>query len=516
MRNEMSISAAAASTPDRNLVLWWGPSPPLLLTAECWRMGLTVRPTDRDSLEEQSPCARILVMEVPTEDSTFATWGSEIIAQVHGHGLGVALVQNEVDGDLPHMEDEEAVQNFFAAVKALRRDSVRAKALYRDWARVARWACAYETGPAANFGLVLQGDVPEAPAAQLLLRRAFHDLTSVSLELLSGGKSGASVWRACPSSADLGHRSLPFVVKVHTREKMHAERSNYSIVRNAVESHLYAPLYEDRCVSGDALSLVAYDVVERAIPFRASLPSAPEVLITSLFAQTLRGFRARATECQRPLVSEFEQGRLKALNWSAALEEAAEQARITTPSAPSVAGLRSLATTLPPMAFVSATVHGDLHGGNLFVRANSPDVLMIDYGSVLNDAPVVADPACLEVSLSFPAVVDSTSDPLGLGHPSEEWLRAIYRYPLDPPGVPSLSGSNGWLPQAIRTIRLQARADDPRPTAYAVAIASYLLRFASHDDSAPLAQRALAYELAASLIIAVERSTELFEVAALR
>ena len=154
-------------------------------------------------------------------------------------------------------------------------------------------------------------------------------------------------------------------------------------------------------------------------------------------------------------------------------------------------------------AFVSATVHGDLHAGNLFVAANSSDVLLIDYGSVLQNAPLVADPACLEVSLCFPPADESRS--IRVVRPSQEWRRAAYRPPLDPTVVPALPGTDSWLSRAVRAIRVQAQVIDPNPAAYAIAIVSYLVRFASFDDAASVEERALAYELACRLVAAVER-----------
>jgi hypothetical protein len=306
-----------------------------------------------------------------------------------------------------------------------------------------------------------------------------------------------------PGSADLARRALPFVVKIHTREKMRAEQSNYSIVRNAVESRLYAPLYSERCVEGHALGLVVYDVVDRATTFRVALLTASETFIPSLFRHTLKGFRACATEDKRPLVPEFEHGRLKALRWSDALREAAAVARVVTPAVPDVETLRSRLGVFPAMSFVASTVHGDLHAGNLFVPVNTSDVLMIDYGSVLQNSPVVADPACLEVSLCFPPAEESPSIPIV--RPSEEWRRAAYRYPVDATAVPTLLGTDAWLPTTVRAIRAHALEADPNPAPYAIAVASYLVRFASFHDHASVEERALAYELACQLTAEVER-----------
>lgn len=490
------------SAGERLLVLWWGRTPPALLIAACLQHGMAVRGVLNAELNQFAPHARVLVVEVPMNDSEFFRWGSDLISEALAHGLRVALVQYEDDVEVPRMEDEQAALRFFAAVKAVRRDPTRAPAFYRDWGRVAQWARDHLPGPGASARLVIHGAVPEEPAAQLLLRRAFHDLCGVSLEVLTGGKSGASVWRVHPSEADRAQRTLPFVVKIHEREKMLAEQSNCLIVRNAIESRLHAALHTERCVEGDALGLVVYDVVARAMPFRIALPAAPDALIASLFGQTLGGFRVCAVKDTREIAPEFGRSRLKALRWSDALREAAEVARAVAPTVLDVGALEASFLAIPIMPISVATVHGDLHTGNLFVPAGSTDVQMIDYGSVLQNAPVAADPACLEVSLCFPSSEESL---MSVVRPSKEWLRAAFRYPLDPADIANLQGTEAWLPQAVRAIRAQAVSVEPSRVVYSIAVASYLVRFASFDSHAPTEDRALAYELACELVAGVTR-----------
>jgi hypothetical protein len=490
-------TTVASSGHERPLVLWLGGSPPRLLTAACLQQSLEVRGIQRDDLGIVAPYARALVLEVPPEDQDFPSWGSVLLSEAHAHGLGVALVQYEQEADLPRMEDEEAAAKFYAAVKSLRRDASRAVAMYRDWARIAKWAHDHNPGPGANPSLVVEGAFSE-PSVDLLLRRAFHDLGSITLQVLSGGKSGASVWRVRPGEGDRARRVLPFVVKLHEREKMRAERSNCFIVRNAVEQRLYAQLHSERCVEGDELGLVVYDVVERAMPFRMALPALPEVLVGSLFGQTLHGFRSCAVSETCLLVPEFERGRLKALRWSDALREAAVFARAIAPTLPDVDALARMLAELRAMRVTLATVHGDLHAGNLFVPVGSTDVLMIDYGAVLQNAPAVADPACLEVSLTFPPI--DSSPPDQMTRLSPEWKRAAYRYPLDIFAVRGLSVTDEWVARAVGAIRAQARNVDPSAETYGLAVASHLIRFASFDDHAHIEERALAYELACGIV----------------
>ena len=490
----------ACGDGDRALVLWLGTTSPELLNAACSRRSLTVLQVSGDEINNVAPQARVLVVEVPTADPSFPVWGSQAVSDALAHGLQVALVQYENNNKIPLMEDQAATDRFYAAVKALTRNPGRVFAMYRDWDRVAEWANRHQPGPGANDALVICGDALSDPAVKLLFCRAFSDLTAVSLELLSGGRSGAAVWRVRPDLADHSRRALPFVAKIHEREKMDLERSNYSIVRNAVESRLYAPLHADRSVEGDELALVVYDVVERAVPFRVAVSTAPAPLIASLFSQTLKNFHGAATPQRRPIQGEAV--RLKLLHWSDSLRAAASFAIARGDDVVQVDALARRFSEIAPMPFSEATVHGDLHAGNLFVAAGTNDVSIIDYGSIVRNTLAAADAACLEVSLTFPPTEGQS--PAAGGGLSRDWRKAAYRYPLDPSAVPMLVGADSWITDAVKAIRSQARLTESRPAPYALAVAGYLIRCASFADHASIEERAIAYEIACQLIVSVE------------
>jgi hypothetical protein len=249
-----------------------------------------------------------------------------------------------------------------------------------------------------------------------------------------------------------------------------------------------------------------YDLVANAVPLRALLPMAvPATLIASLFAGTLAGWLANPTTVTLPVTEEFGPTRLKALRWSPDLRVAAAAAQDRDPALPGVDELRTQVEALPALTYRAATVHGDLHVGNLFVACNSTDVILIDYGNVNAAAPLVADPACLEVSLSFPSLTWDTPDALSpLSQAEEGWLRSAYRYPLSQP-VEVRLGKDEWICSAIRAVRSAAQQHEPDPIPYAIAVASYLIRYASFEDHAALQARALAYELACGLFGGVER-----------
>lgn len=118
------------------------------------------------------------------------------------------------------------------------------------------------------------------------------------------------------------------------------------------------------------------------------------------------------------------------------------------------------------------------------------------------DMPAVADAACLEVSLAFPNQV--SRDRLRRTAPTGDidWLRRAYAYPLDPHAVPTRDDSERWLPDTLRALRGAARQHDASSIAYAVAVLSYLLRYASFADNGPAEDRSVAYALAARLAAA--------------
>ena len=501
-----SIQGFGADDRSRSSVLWLGGPPPRKLQGECLRRGMELVPVSAMEISQAAPWARVFLLQVPSADPTFEEWGARVAAEALTHGLRVLLVADWAETDEPTAHDLEVVSPYFEAAKRFKAlegfsDPRRVEAMYQSWGEIAEVIARYDPGPSANSDLRIHGaGFDESDESLVLLRRACHDLSGIAVGPLAGGRSGASVWLVAPGRDDLLRRALPFVVKVQPREKMVLEQSNYMIVSNAIAPRLHAPLCEERCVEGYRLGLIVYDLVDRANALIDELPHRPGQLIASLFEHTLEGFLCAARPTHGLLAAVFDEGRLGVLRWSGALQEAAAVARTGCPTVLSVEETRARLLTLPAMEFMIATIHGDLHPGNLFVPAGSSEVLLIDYGSVRTGAPLVSDPACLEVGLSFPSRRSSAEARSVEVDP--DWLRQAYQYPLSPPGRPM--GSPAWIGTALSAVRDQVRRLEPNPLAYATAVLCRLLRFASYDDHAPLGERALAYELASGLLIDIE------------
>jgi len=497
----VSTRGAAFAAENRRVLLWVGRGHPRRLDGACANCQLDLKAVTPDELGACAPIARAAVIELPDSEDA-VVWAAPIIHEALDHGLAIALVmEEEAEGAAPHAPDPALYSRFYERAKQLQEGSGgRVPAFYRDDGRVASWAMQWMPGPGENLTTLLSGEPLPDPGTARLFRRAFHDLSEVKLRRLSGGKSGAGVWRVEPATVDQGKLSQPVVAKMHSIEKMRGEHSNYELIYATVPFRVAAPLRRERSVEGFANGLAVYDMVEKALPLSSLLPAAvPAALIGSLFDHTLGRLHGGEGASEGSLAHAFGPGRLKALRWSSELAQAAAVAQGRDSAVPGLAELRGCIEGFPSTPFQRGMVHGDLHLGNLFVGWGSSEVIMIDYGSVLADAPVAADAACLEVSVAFPSLTwDQVETAEQLPQLNEEWLRSTYRYPLTT-SVPSRPDET-WRADSIRAIRANAFQRENDPRVYAFAVAAYLLRYSSFEGHAPLAARVLAYELAARLV----------------
>lgn len=118
--------------------------------------------------------------------------------------------------------------------------------------------------------------------------------------------------------------------------------------------------------------------------------------------------------------------------------------------------------------------HGDLHSGNIMVRGK--DAILIDLFSV-EDGPLAADPAALEVSLVFG--IDDSDRP----NQFDRWRKFVNelygRVPIhQPPLAEKRPDSFSWLRRAIREIRHVLLGCECQHREATAIIATYLIRFA--------------------------------------
>jgi hypothetical protein len=476
----------------RTDVLWIGDACPKPLAAALMLnyynlVEVTPEPTEVHRL---APHARALLIEVaPTLPDL--DWALPAIGAALDHGLYVLFtIPDYTDDD---EAEKHARDHCYELTKSIV-DIGRVRTLYCAWDKIANAIKSFSPNNGCNLKLQIDGDSLDS-SAEILLRRAFYDFQGLTLEPLQGGKSGAAVWIAHTSAPDRQRRPAPFLVKWNKLDKMRAEQSNVmEYARNTVSFRLTPPLHPARCIEGATTALLVFDFIDHATTFDTAVRSiAAGQLIGSLFDNTLAGCLRCAQTVDALIVQKYENNNV--LRWSSSeLREAAERSATLPLNA-----LRDLLHALPPVTHRIATVHGDMHTENLLVAAGSSDVLLIDFGKIMYSMPVVSDAACLEVSLTFPS--QGTATHYHRSSPSDDlrWLEAAYSYPMDPHAVPLRDDGERWLPAAVRALRGAARQHDPSPIAYALAIVSYLLRYASYSGNAPVAHRAIAYRLAARL-----------------
>lgn len=515
------MNIATGRIPDedhgRRNVLWLGSSPPAMLAAhlEATTPRHVLVPITQEQFTDEAPFARALLISYDGEDPDHlnASVFAAVIDQAALHGLFVGIVQR-VPSEAPLRMPSVAAQRRFADLcETLNLEHVRYEHLPGfNWTICAEVILRHCPGRGDRPEMRLEGDVPGDAEQCMLLRRAFNELAGVSLRMLEGGRSSAGVWQVTPEDPSQPFLTLPLVVKAQVLEKMQRERSNCILLKGLVPPRLYADLHVDRCVEGVTMGVVVYDLVSRADSFRNALSGAerPGVLVESLYQHTLHGpHSAGRTPKFAQLAAELSSPRLSVIRWNDDLACSAQQACSQTPSVRDMSQLRTAMEALPAIPYYTATVHGDLHEGNLFVPEGTHDVMIIDYGSVLTDAPIVMDFACLEVSLVMWSYdrTNSINSSIDVETPSNceglvPWLHRAFTLPSR--GFPKRNCPLPWLAQAVCAIRVALGACEPDQLSYAIALAGYLLRFASYPDGRAMQTRVLAYSLADNLVCGIE------------
>lgn len=472
---------------DRLDVLWLGPSgaPPKTFMQRATAHGLHAVVCQPESLAEKAPEARLLAIELTGKYAGRSQVRSYIqIALNHGLQVALFLWERDKQRDLWPTKDLKA---FNQAITSLRKewghDQVRAH--YDNYEIALTDARNRPVSPGSNRDLVIRSTGPLSAAEEILVRRAFHDYDSLRLQPLTGGKSGASVWHVVPEGRAASTKPICLVAKIDSLDKIRQECSNAGIVRNNIASRHRMDARQERTVEGADKGAVVYEHVARVSAFREVVEKRPAALIRSV----LTGALPQAIQTtERPVGVELADRTLKIVPWS----RLRKQLRVWA-MGPHPDELEALLRASPPQPCSSGFVHGDLHVGNLFVAGGSDEVVLIDYGSVMENAPTAMDAACLEVSLTFPpshASSHTLIDPA--------WIREAYSFPL----VSSTKAAGDWLVEAVRAIREHVYRAQCAAPAYALLVAGYLLRFATYETDN---RASMAYQLASQMIAAVSR-----------
>jgi hypothetical protein len=485
--SETHIAAGAGS--GRRTVIWVGQQASPSFRAACVDREFEIVVADVNSVNAMLPSARAVAIEL--SDATEFDVVRDLISESLQHGVLVALVQHE----------ELQPDAYYRLAKGLTRDrSDRIIAPYTDWGRIARAVQRFE--PGLGLGDVkLSGDLPNELEAQLLVRRAFSDLIELRLNALHGGKSSCDVWIGQAIGEDRLNWPNAFLIKIGPLVDIIEETTRFSRFVAAKRNFQNTPgMMRDRHVEGDAFGLLVQEFVTHARPLREAIQaSAPGALVANLFETALDGLHCCGSRVTGSLAQAFAD--LEAVRWhKPSLAAAACEASKIDTSAPHLPEMQRRFAALPEQSYVRGLIHADLHVDNVFCRASSADVIVIDYAKAVQ-GPVVADYACLEVSLTFPNLYESQAKPELLALP-EDWLRKIYSYPPLASSIIAHDDIADGVMRAVRAIRANMTMREPDQQVYAIALAAYLLRFAAFEDQV-IRRRSFAYLLAAMLVARV-------------
>ncbi len=382
-------------------------------------------------------------------------------------------------------------------------------------------AARHSPGPGANDDLIIS--LPEGIALRqdqvFILRRAFSDCKAITLQLLTGGKSGALTFYvdAVLAKSNAGPRPMPYFAKLDRPSHLAKELALYeNYADNHIAWHLRPNFQPSRCIYGVDQGVLVGNFVEssRSLWDIARAGQGPRC-IRSLFEETLAGWRSQAE--QRTLQHSG--------SVVSALKDVCDHTRIPkrcvtgSETFGEVAKPRALwlgLLDLPHAPWRSSPMHGDMHGEN--VRVRKGDAIVIDFAKATN-GPMCADLASLEVWLAFQTPVLSSERPDKMAW--KDCVDALYHPNTITDTFDSAAGytAGSWIEECVCEIRRIAKGICQSPDEYMRVLAVYLLRHASFQAE-PACQdedefrRSFAYWLANRMVKGLaENYSQLMEAA---
>lgn len=449
--------------------------------------GLKLKAVAAADAESEFETARAIIFALYANDiPAMKKYFDGLATKAEDHGLAQVILVNDatlaqVDAirqkDYKHYKSLIAQQNEASkAAEFIARHKIGQPAKQRDHTKLGAPWKVVEIEPAEIGGRFSEEE-------RLLLERAFFDCKKIYLHPLTGGVAALGVFRvdAWREEHVVGPCPMPYFVKIATLEDIDKERWNYkTYVDHYIPFHLRPNLDVRRCVNGHSKAILVGNFVDDAIPLRNVLKTgAAAGILFSLFETTLRGFRLQPFVAGYPPIGgldTFARNRISIERLESIPEVIAEAQRLGLRLAPAeIEGM--LLSAASGVTCYQSPYHGDLHQGNVMVRAN--DAILIDFLSSKNGAPLPADPATLEVSLMF----DTDEDEKLADFPTwqalvDEIYPASFRT-LHPPALfETRPGLYSWLRKALRELRHVLIACEQDETTAKIIVAAYLMRFA--------------------------------------
>jgi protein-tyrosine phosphatase/nicotinamidase-related amidase len=353
----------------------------------------------------------------------------------------------------------------------------------------------------------------------------FRDSTQVDLEPLSGGYSGALVWRATSQDA-LGHRQAPAVVKLGpnrtiARERVAFEQVEAVLGNNAPRVRGFVDLGDRAGLKYSYAAMGQGEVRTLQAMFAAETATSRLIsVVLSAFEEVLGPLYAAARYERMPLFEHYQFSPQFGPTVRASVAALTPDSGHTLLHFPGELALPNVCQFYEDFLFnhplpthdyhYVAYVHGDLNAANILVDAHH-NVWVIDFfhagpGHVLKDLAkfendllylltAIDDASQLREGLAITRALRSVSD-----------LRA--ELPDRPDEVRSPHFVRAWdVLQVLRRIGGQVCHEDRHPLQLQVALLRYAVHTLSFPEASPL-QKQAALAAACSLADQVSRTVE--------
>jgi hypothetical protein len=486
---------------DRKSILWIGGLVPDPLSHEVkQRQPLEIRQIREPELATEAFRGCCLILEFDGDVLRFRSQLRRTRSLALQHGLGIGLVYRS-EAEFPQFarltaEFEDAHSRIN---EQYQRNQTRIISFIpQNWSGLAEWAARYDPGPGANEGLKLIGEIipPLDDEEQLLLRRSFQRFSGIHLRQLEGGYSQARILTVHPhgETGETVRRRLAYFAKIDSLRRVikeidRNERWVTDLMPFDHRPNLHARLF----AFGSSKAIMAGDFVDHAVPLSELFGAfkAEGIISGSLLYGALEEWRFDAKLADFSLANEFR--RLRVLHPAAELDDSgrAREEAVTIAHSHgecvSENDLWKIIEAIPVIQARRCIIHGDLHAANILVRVSPLNTFLIDF-SRADEGPAVADPACLEISLSFR--FSKTFD--------VEFLSKLYTYPCDVPDESVHNYEHESLLEIVQAIRRSGCWNETNCFAYVFALAAYLFNFASYSTYCK-ERRGLAYYLSQKL-----------------
>lgn len=463
---------------DRTAVLWMGDAPSLEIISAVANRGLKIEScTEPTDTQLNSACATVFC----SETASGAVIRNPLLLYsrsclIHGHRV--------------ILRSKASVSSKMLGIEGADRWTMcQLSRTADDLAELARGGLE-SAGPPATGPQVNLPD-PLGIEDTILLSRAFADCDIVQAKELKEGKSAARVLRVLARRKNQQPPGylLPYLVKVDDIAAIQTEAANYcQFVDGHIPFSQRPNLREDRKVVGAKRAVMVSDFVDEAHSL-SEICKRPEsrTVLYSLFDDALRSWRRDAfkdsTDPPCVPITDYLVDIVKPADVRDAVVSRAKA--FGSNAAPN--DLLNRLTACSSHRYRIGTIHGDLHPGNVMVRRQ--EAILIDFASIWENRPIIADLACLEVAACFTVAPDGCAASVKrVREPAfGRWKTEIEKLfscaclthvpPLQEPS------DFDWLWTLCRQTRGMALQAGASSASYACALAVYLLRRARLSTS---------------------------------